>query len=177
MRTLITSLLLAAFAVPAMAQKRDPLTAKEVDQMRDAAQDGEKRLKLMTKFAEARMMAIDQVRGDSKLAGQRPQQIHDLLEDFTNIVQEMDENLEMYFREQYDLRKGLKKEIEALTEFQLRLRGLKSASTPQDLSTYGFALDSATEEVNSDLDSARESLDKQNQQKEEEKEETRKKKH
>lgn len=162
-RRIIVFCLCCLFACSAFAKRRDPLTPKEVDEMRDAAQDGAERLKLLTKFARARMLAIEQIRGDSKLAD-RPKQVHDLLDDFAEIVDEMDRNLDMYQRERSDLRKGLKLEIEALTDFQLKLRAIKQTSSEDDLREYGFVLDSAVEAVNSNLDSARESLDQQNQQ-------------
>ena len=61
--------LFALFASFARAQhKRDPLTEPEVDQLRETAQEPDKRLKLMVKFARARMLAIDQLRSDPKVA-------------------------------------------------------------------------------------------------------------
>ena len=53
----------------ATAQKRrDPLTDDEVDQLREQAQNPEDRLKLWVKFTRARITAMDQLRGDPKLA-------------------------------------------------------------------------------------------------------------
>ena len=72
-----------------VAQKRDPLNEKEVDEMRESADWPDKRLELMVKFARARMTAIDQLRANGKTAKDRPMQIHDLLEDFTTLVDEI----------------------------------------------------------------------------------------
>ena len=53
------------------AQKRDPLTEKEVDQMRESADWPDKRIELMVKFARERMTAIDQLQANRK-GCQRP---------------------------------------------------------------------------------------------------------
>jgi len=168
MKTVLMVLLSIAATTTAYARPRDPLTSKEVTEMRDSAQDGDQRLKLLARFARARLVAIDQLHGDAKISD-RNDQIHDLLDDFTSIVTELDRNVDMYSRERYDLRKGLKIEVEALTEFQLKLRALKQNSTGPELHDYGFALDSALDEVNANLDSARETMDAQVKQHEEDK--------
>src|SRR5262249_27022968 len=90
----VVCLLLAVFCATAVARaqhRRDPLTETEVDQLRETAQEGDKRIKLMVKFAKSRMLAIDQLRSDPKLAENRGQHIHDLLEDFMNLVDEIDD--------------------------------------------------------------------------------------
>src|SRR5262249_6965230 len=87
--------------------RRDPLTAPETDELREVAQEPVKRLKLYVKYGQARMTAIEQLRSDPKLAEDRGRQIHDLLEDFTNIVDELDDNVDMYHERGSDLRKPL----------------------------------------------------------------------
>ena len=54
----LTILLLLALAVPLAAQvtKRDPLTDAESDQLREVAMEPDKRLKLIIKFAQARLV-------------------------------------------------------------------------------------------------------------------------
>ena len=91
---LITLLLL----LPTWSQvrERDPLTEKEVDQLRETAIEPEKRLKLMVEFTRARMVAIEQLRSDPKLAKERGQRTHDLLEDIATLVDEIDDNVENY---------------------------------------------------------------------------------
>src|SRR5271166_4799455 len=80
----------------ASAQRRDPLNEKEIDEMRESADWPDKRLELMTGFARARMAAIEQLRADPKAAKDRPTQIHDLLQDFTALVDEIEDNIDMY---------------------------------------------------------------------------------
>ena len=80
MRTLSKlALLVLLLVVVASAQRRhrDPLTDAEADQMREVAQEPEKRLKLIIKFAQARLQAIEQLRGSmwalqaTRLVGRR----------------------------------------------------------------------------------------------------------
>ena len=65
------------FAAPSAsaARDRDPLTPLEIDQLREAAQEPEKRIKLLTDFARARLLAIEQMRADPKLHENRGRQI------------------------------------------------------------------------------------------------------
>jgi regulator of replication initiation timing len=173
MRNIVSTCLLIAFAsVAVSARTHDPLKPAEVAQMRDTAQEPQKRLPLMVNFAKARMIAIDQLRGDPKFAEGRGQQIHDLLDEFRAIVDEIDDNMDMYSRQKSDLRKALKTLIEADTEWQLKLRGLKEATDPksqQEKKEYDFVLDSAIDSVNSNVDGARELLEAQNKSVEESK--------
>ena len=153
----------------ASARRRDPLTEAEADQLREVAMEPQKRLKLYIKFAESRLVAIDQLRSDPKLADGRGKKIHDLLEDFTAILDEINDNLDTYEgrpldkSDQKDFKKGLKDVIEASDKFDLKLRTLKSATEtdPQakkESVDYGFALADAQEAVKSSADMAREYL-------------------
>lgn len=156
-------------ATMATAQaRRDPLTEAEVDQLREVTQEPDKRIKLLVKFARARMLAIDQLRADPKLASTRGKQLHGLLEDFDKVADELDRNLDMYSRQKSDLRKPLKEVIEAYTEWQLKLRAIKQtdladAKVAAEMKEIEFPLDSAIETVNAGLDTARELMDEQNQ--------------
>ena len=88
--------LLLLLSVAAAAKRRDPLTEAEADQLREVAMDPYNRIKLMVKFTEARLTSIDQVRLDPKQAADRGKQIHDLLEDFTSLLDEINDNLDQY---------------------------------------------------------------------------------
>lgn len=141
---------------------RDPLTSKEVDDLRDTTQDPPKRIKLLIAYARARMLAINQLRSDPKLAQDRGKQVHDLLEDFNTIAEELDDNLDMYNRQRSDLRKVMKEVVEAYSEWQVKLRELKPAdSNDAEFHDYKFALEEATDSVNEGADNARELMDKQ----------------
>ena len=154
---------LATLPAPAPAQKRDPLNQKEVDEMRESADWPNKRLEVMVKFARARINAVDELQANGKTAKDRPMQIHDLLEDFTALLDELQDNLEMYSTHKADMRKGLVLLIEADSEWQLKLRRLKEQSPPEELDQYSFVLTNATEAVNDMADDARKSLQQQNE--------------
>jgi len=172
-RVLFLLLLLSAAAT---AKRRDPLTEAETDQLREAAMDPYNRIKLMVKFTEARLVAIDQVRVDPKLAAERGKQIHDLLEDFTSLLDEINDNLDQYEGrplnkesvKQYH--KGLKELIEADARFDLKLRTLKSAAetdpvTKKEAPDFRFVLQDAMEALKSNADIAREYIETTHEQK------------
>src|ERR1700746_2907368 len=99
--------LLITLPLRSQVRDRDPLTEKEVDQLRETAIEPEKRLKLMVDFAKARMVAIEQVRSDPKMVKERGLKIHDLLEDIASLVDEVDDNVANYNERSADLRKPL----------------------------------------------------------------------
>ncbi len=169
MRKLVTItgvILLAAMVAPAQRRRRDPLTPIETDQLREVAPEPDKKIKLYVDFARARMVGIEQLQKDPKLAADRGQRIHDLLEDFTSIIDELDDNLSDYAVRRADERKALKGVIDADGEFQAKLRALKqwAESDPaakQEAHAYSFVLTDATESVDGNLEDARAILEKQ----------------
>src|SRR5438270_1697604 len=156
------------FSAPLWPQvhDRDPLTEKEVDQLRETAIEPEKRLKLMVDFTRARMAAIDQLRSDPKMAKDRGKRTHDLLEDIATLIDEIDDNAENYDERNADLRKPLKDIVGMNSELQLKMRELKAtADDPKNIdevSDYKFALDDAIDSVNQSADSSRKLLEEQN---------------
>lgn len=156
----LLSLLVLAVTATAAKQRRDPLTPVEADQMRDVAQEPLKRIKLIVKFARARLLSIEQLRADPAMASARGQRIHDLLEDFTAIVDELDDNVNMYYEKKWDVAKALPEVITADSEFQGKLRALKdsAASDPaaaREAADYHFILENAIDAVNASLDNTR----------------------
>jgi hypothetical protein len=155
--------LLMAFCAQAAAQKRDPLNDKEVDEMRETADLPDKRLEAMVQFTRARVNAIEQLQSNTKTAKDRPMQIHDLLEDFTALLDEIEDNMDMYGSHKADMRKGLTLLIEADSEWQLKLRRLKEQSPPEELDQFSFVLTNAIEAAADMADDARKELQEQNQ--------------
>ncbi len=156
-------ILLLAAVVGAQRLRHDPLTEAEADQMREVAQEPDKRLKLVIKFAQARLQAIEQLRGDPKMAEGRGKQIHDLLQDFTELVDEIGDNEDMYARQKADISKPIGQVIIADSDFQLKLRALKQAAADpkyaQEAKQYEFALQDAMDAVDSNEQDSRELLD------------------
>jgi hypothetical protein len=168
--------LLLLLSVVAAAKRRDPLTEAETDQLREVAMDPYNRIKLMVKFTEARLAAIDQVRLDPKLADERGKRVHDLLEDFASLIDEINDNLDQYegrplnkdIVRQYH--KALKELIDADARFDLRLQALKSASetdpvTRKEAPDFRYVLMDAIEALKSNADMAREYMETTHDQK------------
>jgi chromosome segregation ATPase len=136
--------------------RRDPLTDPEVDQLRDTAQDADPRLKLYIGFARARLTALEQARSDPKIAD-KVQATRDGLQDFVDVYDELEDNVDTFADRKADLRKVLKAVIEADTEFQAKLRALKaSAETSKEQSQrYEFVLTDALDAVDKGVDDHR----------------------
>jgi hypothetical protein len=133
------------------AQRRhDPLNPLEQDQLRDAAQEPSERLKLYIQFARTRLTALEQMRIDPKVTD-RAQQTRDRLQNFLDVYDELNDNIDTFVERKSDLRKPLKTVIEADTEFQAKLRALKSsADTNKDeAKQYDFLLTNVLDTIDS----------------------------
>ena len=147
----------------AAAQRhQDPFTRAEIDQIRDASWEPQQRLTLYVKFARARMVALEQMRNDPK-AKNRAQQTHDRLDDFLLIYDELNDNIDAYIERKNDIRKPLKVIIDADTEFQAKLRGLKDAAdvAAEESKQYEFVLNNALETLDSSAEDHRKLLTEQ----------------
>jgi soluble cytochrome b562 len=174
-RQLVIVLLL--LSTVAFARRRDPLTDAETDQLRQARLEPLKRLKLFGKFAETRLDTIDQSLNDPKQAPERPAKIHDLLEDFGSIVDEINDNLDMYQSdnklddEQHkQYRKGLKELVAEEGKLRARLRTLQHdiESDPKlksESQAYIFALQDADSALRLSLDTAKQYLTEKEEEK------------
>jgi hypothetical protein len=147
---MIALLLLCSWLGTAGAQvhRREPLTPAEIDQLRDTAMDPYGRLKLFTHFARERLVSLQQMRNDPK-ATDRGQQTHDRLQEFVDIYDELNENIDNFIERKEDMRRTLKTVIEADNEFQAKLLALKSApeTGPKEAEQYRFLLDNALDAV------------------------------
>ena len=129
-------------------RRRDPLNPLEQDQLRDAAQEPSERLKLYMQFSRARLTSLEQTRTDAKVTD-RGQQTRDRLQDFLDVYDELNDNLDTFVERKADLRKPLKTLIDADTEFQARLRALKSSADANkgEIKQYDFLLTSVLETI------------------------------
>jgi predicted nucleic acid-binding Zn-ribbon protein len=141
-------------------RRRDPLTQLEVDQLRDTAQEPDLRLKLYVKFARLRLEAVDKARSDAK---DRAQETHDRLEDFLDVYDELNDNIDTFADRRNDIRKVLKNIIEADTEFQARIRALKDSATAskEDMKDYEFLLSNALDTLETSAQDHRQLLGEQ----------------
>ena len=146
--------------LPLAAQhRRDPLNPVEIDQLRDAMLEPDTRLKLYVKFARDRMTALEQMRNNPK-ATDRAGQTHELIADFLAIYDELNDNIDMYVGRKDDIRKPLKAVVEADTEFQSKLRAIKSSanSDAAEAKQYEFVLINAIDTVDSSADDHRKTI-------------------
>jgi hypothetical protein len=134
-------LILIACSAGVFPQERDFLTADETDQVR-LAQEPNIRLKLYLHFAKQRLDLIQQAVSQEK-AG-RSKLIHDLLEDYTSIVEAIDTVSDDALKRKLDLTEGIKAVAE---EEKLMLAALEKIqeSNPKDIGRYEFVLDQAIE--------------------------------
>lgn len=160
---LVTVMLIVLFCWPAMAgaqvRQREALAPAEIDQLRDSAMYPDVRLKLYTQFARARLVSLEQMRNDPKATG-RGQQIHDRLQEFLDIYDELSQNVDNFNDRKEDLRKPLRAVIEADNEFQAKLLALKSAGDvrAKEAEQYRFLLDNALQAVGNGAEDHRQLL-------------------
>jgi uncharacterized membrane protein YccC len=156
---LCLALLLAGVSVLQAQRHRDPLTQPEIDQIRDASWEPKQRLALYVQFARARLVKLEQMRSDPKTTD-RPRQTHDLLDDFQLLYDELNDNIDTYVDRKDDIRKPLKMIVEADTEFQAKLRGLKDAADipAAEYHQYEFVLTNLLETVDTSADDHRKLL-------------------
>jgi len=155
--------LVALLNSPAWAQRqRDSLTNPEVDQLRDTALEPDLRVKLYVKFARARLASLEPAQSDSKTTD-RGKETHDRLQEFLDVYDEMNENIDTYVDRKSDLRKVLKTVIDGDTEFQAKLRALRDDATAKKEETqkYEFLLSSALDTLDSSAQDHRQLLSEQ----------------
>jgi hypothetical protein len=166
MTCLRVSLALCAFLCLLSAargqQKRDPLTDPEIDQLRDTAMDPDLRLKLYVTFARDRLVALEKARSDPKTAD-RGLVTHDGLQDFLDVYDELNDNIDTYVGRKSDLRKVLKVVIDGDTEFQAKLRALRDDATAKKAESeqYEFLLTNALDTLDSSVQDHRQLLSEQ----------------
>lgn len=169
-------LLLVLTAVAAAQGKRDPLTEAEADQLREFRMEPLKRLKLYIKFTDARLESIDQLRSDPKQADGRGAKIHNLLQDFTALLDEINDNLDTFEGQRMDkdqrkqFRTGVKEVAAASDRWDARLKSLRNAMQmdPQakaESRAYVFELQDAQDALKSTADMAREYAEEKDEEK------------
>ncbi len=167
---LLTQILLMVLCAGAQAQMHhDPLNDREVDQMRENAQDPKKRIDLILAFARERVLAIERLRGATKPGLDDPGKVADLLTDVAALIDELDDNLAMYNGHSEDLRRPLRHVLDAETEFQQKLKALDGNATPLQKRRFAAALEDASDSLNSSMESAHAMLADQLEKKGEEK--------
>jgi hypothetical protein len=121
-RRLALTLVLLALALPVRAQRDDnALSDAEVEQIRESAYIPNDRVLLFVKLLDTRSSAIQNLFAHPRRPG-REQDTHDLLEQFTSIADELDDNLDDYSTRHSDIRKSLSKLIDATDRWASALK-------------------------------------------------------
>jgi hypothetical protein len=153
MRGLWLVLVCLLAGLPCAAQ-RDFLTAEEVDQLREA-QEPNVRLQLYVGFAKQRVTLIQQLVAKEKTG--RSGMIHDVLDEYTQIIDAIDTVTDDALRRHAPLDAGVKAVADGEKEMLASLTKV-SESKPKDLELYRFALEQAIMATQDSLELAREDL-------------------
>jgi hypothetical protein len=130
-----------ALAPPLHAQSNDnALSEGEVEQLRTAAYVPNDRVLVFIKFLDDRNKDIQTLFAHPRKPG-REQDTHDLLEQFTSIADELNDNLDDYGPHHRDIRKALPKLLDATERWSSNLK------TPPDNETYNVSRKLALEAV------------------------------
>ncbi len=127
MRSLLAGLFCLLLAAPltAQKQKREPLTEKQQDQIEEAGIDPVARVDLYVKFLNEYSDTVKGLIPRAKSTA-RSHRIDDELEDFSALMDELGDNLDVFSQRKADLRKSLKDLRESIEHWQTILHDLPS---------------------------------------------------
>ena len=148
-RMLARGLLVALICIGILpAASRDFLTAEEIDQVR-AAQEPNVRVQLYLKFAQQRIAQMNQLLSRDR-AGRTPL-VHDLLEDYTGIIEALDTVADDALRRKVDLAVGMAVVIPGERAMLAQLKKVED-SAPADMARYEFVLKDAIDSTEDSID-------------------------
>lgn len=147
-------LLLLVLGMQIFAQDRDFLTTDEVEQVR-LTQEPNARLMLYNKFAEARILQIEDLLKTGKTG--RSVLIHDLLEDLVDILDTIDVVADDALLNNMDISQGMEDVVKRHTVIAESLKKIEAMEL-KDRGRYQFQLQMAIDTVEDALELAQEDL-------------------
>jgi hypothetical protein len=154
-RRLTLTLVLLALTTPLFAQRdQSALSEGEIEQLRDSAYIANDRVLVFIKLLDSRVKRIQETNTGPRRPG-REQDTHDLLEQFTAIADELDDNLDDYGPHHRDIRKALPKLVEATERWSTAIK------TPPDNEAYNVSRKLALEALRDIRESATQLIDDQ----------------
>ncbi|WP_353062066.1 hypothetical protein RBB77_12195 [Tunturibacter psychrotolerans] len=155
LRRLLFALLLLPLALPLHAQRQEAaLSDGEIEQLREAAYYPSDRILLFIKLLDTRNKSIQDLFAHPRKPG-REQDTHDILEQFTAIADELNDNLDDYGPRHRDIRKALPKLLEATERWSSNLK------SPPDDEAYNVSRRLALEAVHDLHDQATQMIEEQ----------------
>jgi len=134
--------------------KQDPLNDAQTEQVRDTGDKPVERVKLYMKYIEERTAEIHKLATDPRALSPNAR-LHNLMEEFTRLDDELQDNLETYSEEHADLRKPLKELVEHSARWKTSLE------EPKTSADYDFARKTALDTAASTTEMAQKMLDEQ----------------
>lgn len=123
-RLLFSVAILLALTSPLCAQRSEStLSDAEVEQLREAAYIPSDRILVFIKILDSRNKAIQDLIAKPRRPG-REEDFHDLIEQFTAITDELNDNLDDYGPHHKDIRKSLPKLLEATERWASNMKAL-----------------------------------------------------
>jgi phosphoglycolate phosphatase-like HAD superfamily hydrolase len=150
--------LLTAVACLAAQSKRDPLTPQEVEQIREATDRPVERLKIYIQFVETRVTRLEVLVKDAP-TDKRAESIHDTLQEYTFLSDELQSNLDEYEGYETNKQRPVPDVRKVLRELQASLPLWKAAveAAPPD-KEYDFARVAALDSTQSLTDGTKEMI-------------------
>jgi hypothetical protein len=139
-------------SVPLFAQrKKDPLTDQQIEEVREAGDQPQVRVKLFVGYVDERAKEIHSLNADAG-AQNKTVQMHNLFDEFTRLSDELQDNMDAFNDEHADLRKVLKEVIDKSGEWTTAL------NEPKASAQYDFMRKSAVDANQSVHDAATQML-------------------